>query len=146
MPLTEWSAKHNTWIKGCLNCNRVFIGKEDYEASLKIFAWVFTTRNDYTADGLHYVCRTCCVTRARLGSNAKSFNILKLYESQDGKCAICNKDIYLHGVNQRCTANIDHCHQTGTVRGLLCSGCNNIVAAIDSPLLENAMRYVNNNK
>lgn len=49
-----------------------------------------------------------------------------LLKEQDGKCAICRKDI------QRTTArgqgpndaHVDHCHTSGKVRGLLCSPCN----------------------
>ena len=42
-----------------------------------------------------------------------------LVKSQGGLCAICKTDtLKLH---------VDHCHTTGKVRGLLCSGCNTAV-------------------
>lgn len=39
-----------------------------------------------------------------------------MYFDQDGKCAIpvCNRE----------ARSVDHCHETGRVRGLLCQGCN----------------------
>lgn len=41
----------------------------------------------------------------------------KLYRQQNGRCAICrNKPIRALGV--------DHCHSSGTIRGLLCENCN----------------------
>jgi Recombination endonuclease VII len=40
-----------------------------------------------------------------------------MLEAQNGLCAVC-------GVRPARTLNIDHCHETGDVRGLLCSGCN----------------------
>ena len=44
----------------------------------------------------------------------------ELLEFQNGGCAICNKPID----SLRRRMNIDHCHDTNVVRGLLCSGCN----------------------
>ena len=43
----------------------------------------------------------------------------KLFISQDGKCAICGKDLL--GKMETC---IDHDHDTHIVRGLLCRKCN----------------------
>lgn len=37
-------------------------------------------------------------------------------EGQDFSCAICSDD--------RRSLRIDHCHETGKVRGLLCDSCN----------------------
>jgi hypothetical protein len=36
---------------------------------------------------------------------------------QGNRCAICNSEF-------RKTPNVDHDHQTGKIRGLLCGGCN----------------------
>ncbi len=44
-----------------------------------------------------------------------------MFDAQDGRCAICGTD------NPRGPGNIlhvDHCHNTGVVRGLLCHHCN----------------------
>lgn len=43
----------------------------------------------------------------------------KMFESQNGVCAICNR---VNENNKR--LHVDHCHNTGVVRGLLCSKCN----------------------
>jgi hypothetical protein len=40
-------------------------------------------------------------------------------KKQGGKCAICRKV----GAREK-TLAIDHCHEAGHVRGLLCSNCN----------------------
>lgn len=42
-----------------------------------------------------------------------------IYEHQGGCCYICQRAT---GVRKR--LSVDHCHETGRVRGLLCTGCN----------------------
>lgn len=42
--------------------------------------------------------------------------------AQGGRCAICGAD--KPGTAGRAHLDIDHCHQTGELRGLLCSACN----------------------
>lgn len=44
---------------------------------------------------------------------------VKLYAEQSGCCAICRRPEEEVG-----TLCLDHCHATGTIRGLLCSKCN----------------------
>lgn len=46
----------------------------------------------------------------------------EIYEHQDGYCFICRR---ANGRRKR--LSVDHCHKTGTVRGLLCSACNRYV-------------------
>lgn len=40
-------------------------------------------------------------------------------EIQDGTCAICDQECSTHS-----RLSIDHCHETGDARGLLCNLCN----------------------
>jgi len=42
-----------------------------------------------------------------------------MLQSQGGVCAICSKECE---INKR--LSVDHCHNTGEIRGLLCSKCN----------------------
>lgn len=44
-----------------------------------------------------------------------------LFEAQDGRCAICRRP---DAPTKRGMLHVDHCHDTGRVRGLLCSTCN----------------------
>ncbi len=46
---------------------------------------------------------------------------LEMLKKQNNRCAIC-----LHSIENCCgkTLNVDHCHATGKIRGLLCKGCN----------------------
>ena len=44
---------------------------------------------------------------------------MKFYKHQGGACALCRKK-FEKGLDPV----VDHCHDTGIVRGLLCSPCN----------------------
>lgn len=44
----------------------------------------------------------------------------KMLLEQNNSCAICK----VHLMDLKKTPNIDHCHSTGKVRGLLCNNCN----------------------
>ena len=65
--------------------------------------------------------------------------------SQDGKCAICKAE---PPKNQHKTRlNIDHCHTTGKIRGLLCDCCNRALGLMrdNKDLLQKAIQYLNQN-
>lgn len=52
-----------------------------------------------------------------------------MLKSQGNKCKICSKSIQFaefvqKGQNRENDANIDHCHTTGKIRGILCDKCN----------------------
>ncbi len=51
-----------------------------------------------------------------------------LFARQDGKCALCGSS----GHNGKRTAKlyVDHCHDTGHIRGLLCHKCNGGLGAL----------------
>ena len=60
------------------------------------------------------------------------------------KCQICYSDISFDNKNQFQWPNIDHCHSTGKVRGVLCGYCNNMLgkAKDDIETLESAISYL----
>ncbi|MFB7420739.1 endonuclease VII domain-containing protein [Streptomyces sp. NPDC056210] len=64
----------------------------------------------------------------------------KLLKAQDGACAIC-------GGKRKYNLQVDHCHKTEAVRGLLCKSCNKGIlrSARDNPqTLRNAASYLEN--
>jgi hypothetical protein len=65
----------------------------------------------------------------------------KMWEKQDYKCAICGLPEPESVGKKFC---IDHCHDTGVVRGLLCFGCNTMLgnAQDDPEILQNAIDYL----
>lgn len=73
----------------------------------------------------------------RYGITLDDFN--KLMWKQQGKCAICRSEPE-EGKN----LHVDHCHETGKVRGLLCRKCNQALGLIeDEPeILERMSQYL----
>jgi hypothetical protein len=54
----------------------------------------------------------------------------RMLSEQDNKCGICGKDYTINGRN----LDVDHCHLTGKVRGLLCNPCNSAMGKVkDNP-------------
>lgn len=74
--------------------------------------------------------------KAEYGISQKDYE--DLYEQQEGKCALCGKE------EQTKPLYIDHCHDTGRIRGLLCPPCNSALGALgDSPkAIKQALKYV----
>ena len=70
----------------------------------------------------------------------------KMYEEQDGRCAICDKKENKEEHYGKFV--VDHCHNTGHVRGLLCNQCNLMIgnAKDDTTTLNNAIKYLKETK
>ncbi len=70
---------------------------------------------------------------------------LSMLESQDGVCSICGRPEKLLGKGG-CTRplNVDHCHTTGKVRGLLCASCNLALGNLEDSVdyLRAAIKYL----
>jgi len=52
----------------------------------------------------------------------------KIYDYQEGLCAICGPTTGRKGKTKK--LSVDHDHKTGEVRGLLCSSCNTFVGLV----------------
>ena len=66
-----------------------------------------------------------------------------MYASQDGLCAIC-KQPEPEKSQRYVNLSVDHCHISGTVRGLLCSSCNRALGLFNDDIerLRSATRYL----
>ncbi|MFC8306501.1 endonuclease VII domain-containing protein [Streptomyces olivaceus] len=77
-------------------------------------------RNATASDGLSTRCKACRAVEGRAGHLKRQYGITEverdaLVASQGGACCICLAAPAAH---------VDHCHETGRVRGVLCFSCN----------------------
>lgn len=65
-----------------------------------------------------------------------------LWKHQDGKCGCCGKSFYSPPA-----AKVDHDHETGVIRGLLCFHCNTGIGKLGDDIegLERAIAYLRGN-
>jgi hypothetical protein len=119
------------------------------------------------ARGYQYWCRDCCALgrreraaisqdpkltrkyalRAAYGITPEEYDAM--YERQDGRCGICGDRKYSWqpglGVKGRSPfLVVDHDHETGRVRGLLCTRCNIGIGQFreDPAIMRTAIQYV----
>src|SRR5262249_29852326 len=110
--------------------------------------------NIRSKDGKHWMCKPCAVQKVRewgernprkKKDGARRWWLRTLYgitpekydellASQAGLCAICGGPGRTTQRSQRFPLQVDHDHETGRIRGLLCHRCNTILGnAGDDP-------------
>jgi hypothetical protein len=125
------------------------------EGSLPLDAFA---KNKAKKDGLQERCRSCrskhhqTVKHKRpkqtkeqkrrylinsYGLSVEQFD--EMLKTQNNKCAICEDEDW-----GRPSPNIDHCHTSNKVRGLLCNNCNRGLGLFKDSIgvLKNAARYL----
>ena len=86
-------------------------------------------------------CRTCKNGLDRYNMNR--LDQISLHESQNGKCALCDKPVDLFSRRKGNSGYIDHNHITGKVRAILCHPCNTSLGYIENNLsLERLKEYL----
>jgi len=98
-------------------------------------------KNRSNKDGLRYECRPCMRVqkfKQRYGITLEQWD--QMFIDQCGRCLICKVDLPPKGKG----VHTDHCHNKGSVRGLLCSHCNLALGhAKDNPnTLRAAAEYI----
>lgn len=147
-PLVEFHRRGNGRRSRCRSCRILIEGEKQ---RVKSAAW-YARNKGKVSEAYHanpepkkdYVRRN----RERYRNNRliREYGITtaeyqSILEFQGGGCAICGrKDSggfgkYLH---------VDHCHEMGTVRGILCHHCNVAIGSLkhDPPLLTKAINYL----
>ena len=96
------------------------------------------TRKEYERH--RYSVNKIKLLEKRYNLPAGSYN--KMLLAQNSSCKICGvKDNLRHKKNLFC---IDHNHETGEVRGLLCGRCNSVIGLSDENIniLSNVIKYI----
>jgi hypothetical protein len=79
-------------------------------------------------------CRTCCPSNIPQAYDRLKYYSLShpefesLIQKQNNCCAICENPLRHGG---RTGLNVDHCHITGKVRGIVCHKCNMMIGFVD---------------
>lgn len=74
--------------------------------------------------------------KRQFGITIEQYN--KLFQNQDGRCAICGR----HQTELKRRLAIDHNHKTGKIRALLCTRCNLLVGRVETDLINLVLAYV----
>ena len=82
--------------------------------------------------------------RRKYGISNEVFD--QMFENQEGLCAICSRLMSKTAIKGEVfrVACVDHDHETGKVRGLLCNLCNSGIGKLkdSARLLRNAVQYL----
>lgn len=100
-------------------------------------------------DGMCTYCKECLkndtrvrnrLLKSKFGITIEQFN--EMFKQQEGNCAICGK----HQSEEYRAFNVDHNHETGQVRGLLCNNCNTGLGRFEDSIkfLRGAIKYLEN--
>lgn len=117
--------------KFCTGCNQ--------DLDLECFALASKSK-----DGRYYRCRKCESEKYKNSRRNNTFDKEKqrwshikntfgltsedyerMFAAQNGVCAICKQpETKLSNLGTPINLAVDHCHSSGTIRGLLCRDCN----------------------
>lgn len=84
--------------------------------------------------------------KQKYGIDAAQYDLM--LAKQNGVCAICKNVERSSMFGNRVKLAVDHCHKTGKVRGLLCSGCNTGIGHFneDPERIRRAIDYVESHR
>ena len=101
------------------------------------------------APSQHYCSNECAAEAEQDGYYRRTYGISRedwesMYHKQNGVCALCLKPGFTMSEHHQAHLMVDHCHSTGTVRGLLCHNCNRALGLLhdDTAALRRAIDYI----
>jgi len=135
LPLTYFaknSAKKDGLQERCTPCRNEHYNKNRADISER-------RRASYCTD-------TSWERKIQYAYNLTKEDFLKMLDSQGNVCAICRSDDW--GCGKKTTRpHVDHNHETGKVRGLLCNNCNRSLGLLkdNADVLKSAVKYLEDN-
>lgn len=77
-------------------------------------------------------CKSCMIEKVRFRTTGWTQEDVDIaMHNQQGKCAICECKL---NTSRYTKMNVDHCHKTGKLRGILCMNCNTAIGLLkESP-------------
>ncbi len=110
-------------------------------------------------NGLHFYCKLCVKKQSKkyihervLSNKEKNYGVsamqyIEMLEKQGHVCAICGRHETKIHKGTPASYSVDHDHDTGQIRGLLCSTCNSGLGHFfdDIELMRNAINYLMKN-
>jgi len=137
----------------CVKCGEVKSVEEFYSARRKVDNYVPRITTE---------CKTCSrknrkehytQNREKVLANRRfrSYGLSKdeyneMLDNQGGSCAICKRKEWVRAsiTDNVMALAVDHCHDTGNVRGLLCRACNLAIGYFEDNIesLDEAIKYL----
>ena len=113
-------------------------------------------------DGLQRRCRSCMSEEQKAYRRSRDMHLIDrernlrkefgigideyntMLDKQNGVCSICKCEETTKRAGRVMALSVDHCHETGKIRGLLCNSCNRALGKFrDSVVhLTAAIRYL----
>lgn len=153
--MTMLNKKHSEETKKLMSerskGNKAFLGRKHTEETKKKMSVPRPNRRGIPAwnKGLsrfkNYEEKTKSGNLKKYGITIDEFN--EMLEKQKSLCAICFlPETRLNRAGKLNQLSVDHCHDTGKIRGLLCSKCNFAIGHLNNKpeLCINAFNYLNN--
>lgn len=133
-------------MKSCNRCNEVkpledFVKRSNRPTPYQAYCKVCHNKSMRSVDRSEYM-RGYDLNKT-YGISVDDFN--QISESQNHQCAICKKTAKEKiKVGKKKYLCVDHCHDSGKVRGLLCDQCNRAIGLLkeDLQLFTNAIEYL----
>lgn len=101
------------------------------------------------SDGLNYYCKECVNAYANQVRMQSSYGISmqefeEMLHEQGGGCAICGRIVDDRKDGKERRLCVDHDHDTGEIRGILCTRCNTGIGMFgnDPDVLRRAINYL----
>lgn len=145
LPLDNFSPSRVKRGSGeCRSC--MYLAKKNYESNNrdKVNKRAATYRNNKGLEWRRQIKsrvsaeKVKCYNLRRYGITIEQYNML--LEFQDGACAVCKRTENSDGK----MLYVDHCHDTGAIRGLLCRKCNTGIGLLGDSVdgIEKALNYL----